>query len=141
MAEDAARLPCPRCRQPMRPEWHRSIEIDRCPDCGDLWFDRTELTTYVADKTPGFGKVKLGAPRRVPGEHDTSLACPRCRAPSLEPHEWDGHRFGRCADCSGVHLGSTALDEIISDIDSRMQREKGSATPSEVLFWLLFVAR
>ncbi len=134
-------LPCPRCRESMQPEWHRAIEIDRCPTCGDLWFDRTELTTYVADKTPGLGKVELGSPRAVPGGPDTSLACPRCRAPSLEPYEWDGHRFSRCAGCSGVKLASTALDGIIADIEARIRREKGSAAPSEILFWLLFVAR
>ncbi len=141
MTEGASRLQCPRCLEPMRPEWHRSIEIDRCPACGDLWFDRTELTTYVADKTPGLGRVKLGSPRKVPGEPDTPLTCPRCGARSLEPYEWDGHRFSRCEGCSGVHLRSAALDEIIADIDRRMQRERGTATPSEILFWLLFVAR
>jgi Zn-finger nucleic acid-binding protein len=125
----------------MRPEWHRSIEIDRCPTCGDLWFDRTELTTYVADQTPGFGKVKLGSPRKEPGAPEMLLTCPRCQARSLEPYEWDGHRFSRCEGCSGVHLASTALDGIIADIDRRMQRKKGPATPSEALFWLLFVAR
>ena len=141
MTEGASRLQCPRCQQPMRPERHRSIEIDRCTACGDLWFDRTELTTFVADKTPGLGKLKLGSPRKIPGEPDSHLTCPRCGASSLEPYEWDGHRFSRCEGCSGVHLGSTALDGIIADIDRRMQREKGPATPSEALFWLLFVAR
>ncbi|MGD2217724.1 MAG: zf-TFIIB domain-containing protein [Gemmatimonadales bacterium] len=138
---DAARLGCPRCREPMRPEWHRSIEIDRCPACGDLWFDRTELTTYVADKTPGLGKVKLGSPRKERAAPEMSLTCPRCEAPSLEPYEWDGHRFSRCESCSGVRLGSTALDGIVADIEQRLRREKGSASPSEILFWLLFVAR
>ncbi|NIN72608.1 MAG: hypothetical protein GTO46_11945 [Gemmatimonadetes bacterium] len=141
MTEGAFRLPCPGCHQPMRPEWHRAIEIDRCPACGDLWFDRTELTTYISDKTPGFGKVKLGLPRREPGTAKMLPACPRCRTPSLEPYEWEGHRFNRCDGCSGVHLGGSALEGIITDIDRRLQREKESATPSEVLFWLLFVAR
>ncbi|UCC83309.1 MAG: zf-TFIIB domain-containing protein [Gemmatimonadota bacterium] len=141
MTKDTSQLPCPSCKEPMRPEWHRAIEIDRCPACGDLWFDRTELTTYVADKTPGLGKVMLGQPRTVPGGPDTSLACPRCRVPSLEPYEWDGHRFSRCTSCSGVHLEGTTLDGIIADIEGRLQREKGSATPSEILFWLLFIAR
>jgi Zn-finger nucleic acid-binding protein len=140
MTELASHMPCPRCGAPMRPEWHRSIEIDCCPACGDLWFDRTELTTYVSEVAPGFGKVKLGSPRKEPVAHEPP-ACPRCRAPSLEPYEWDGHRFSRCGGCSGVHLESAALDGIIADIDHRLQREKGPATPSEVLFWLLFVAR
>jgi Zn-finger nucleic acid-binding protein len=125
----------------MRPERHRNVEIDRCPACDDLWFDRTELTTYVADKTPGFGKVKLGPPRREPREPGTPLTCPRCRTRSLELYDWDGHRFSRCLRCSGVHLGGTALDEIIADIGHRMQGAKGTAAPSEALFWLLFVAR
>jgi Zn-finger nucleic acid-binding protein len=125
----------------MRPERHRSIEIDRCPTCDDLWFDRTELTTYVAGKTPGFGRLKLGSPHKEPGEPDTPRTCPRCRARSLEPFEWDGHRFSRCLCCSGVHLRGTALDEIIADIGRRVQGARGTATPSEALFWLLFVAR
>jgi hypothetical protein len=40
-----------------------------------------------------------------------------------------------------VQLASAALDGIIVDIEARIRREKGSATPSEILFWLLFVAR
>ncbi|UCC75184.1 MAG: zf-TFIIB domain-containing protein [Gemmatimonadota bacterium] len=125
----------------MQTEWHGRIEIDRCSACGDLWFDRTELTTYVADKTPGFGTVSLGPPRRGPAGSDRLLTCPRCELPSLERYEWDGHRFSRCEHCSGVYLGGNALEEIIADVESRIEREKGCATPSEALFWLLFVAR
>ncbi len=126
----------------MRPEWHRSIEIDRCPTCGDLWFDRTELTTYVADRTPGFGKLRLGSPRRETDAPGTPpLTCPRCQAASLQPYDWDGHRFSRCERCSGVQLKSSALDEIITDVERRIQRQQEPTTPSEALFWLLFVAR
>lgn len=63
---------CPRCQVPLQAATEGGITIDRCPDCGGAWYDRTELERRVtsggeAEAVPAFQEERV-----------QYLRCPRC---------------------------------------------------------------
>ena len=65
-------MQCPRCKSDLIVVEFDDIELDSCPECGGLWFDRGEMepdaapdvesfTTYeLLDEVYKGGKDKLG---------------------------------------------------------------------------------
>ncbi len=104
-------LRCPTCGSGMAPEARAGIVLDRCPVCGTVWCDRTELAAVVAAERPG---ALLGWGRRRPG--DAARATPRCpRDPGagLEPWDLDGVPFRRCPTCRGIAIAGEDLQRLL----------------------------
>ena len=56
-------LSCPKCGSQMTPDRIEEIEIDRCPTCEGLFFDRGELEQLLVQHEPrrrGFFRKLLG---------------------------------------------------------------------------------
>ncbi len=45
-------MKCPACRVPMYVVEFKQIELDLCPDCGGVWFDRGELSLLLEADRP-----------------------------------------------------------------------------------------
>jgi Zn-finger nucleic acid-binding protein len=55
-AEPKGKRRCPRCSRRLRTIGigkETKIELDRCPRCGGLWFDRGELSAVIASFSEG----------------------------------------------------------------------------------------
>jgi Zn-finger nucleic acid-binding protein len=113
MPDETPDVCCPSCDGVCEIERHGRLEVDRCTDCGGVWFDRTELGTYATLKGPGV----VGWGRRVEdlGEAEIPSRCPRCREETLHPYKWDKLRFSRCSGCEGIHVTREELERFTKD--------------------------
>ncbi len=108
----SALLTCPSCGSAMRPEERSGVVLDRCPVCGDVWCDRTELAAVVTGERPGrvmrWGR-RLDQRRGEAGwQH-----CPRDGTPTLRAYELDGIPFRRCTRCQGVAITGENLARLL----------------------------
>ena len=104
---------CPRCHGLLERHGVGNLEIDCCPHCGDLWFDRSELAAYLAQRgAPTTGIDWAGVSKGVSAVQP--LECPRCEEATLYPHEWEPLEFNRCRTCGGIHLTQRQLHKALS---------------------------
>lgn len=113
-------LLCPSCRGTMdRVEMNVTgggFCVDRCPDCGGIWLDATELQKVIALK----GSInidKLDAGKLVTGGNTgtrTMRQCPRdgsALAPTQAPTQ---HHviLDKCPACLGLYLDAGELKDL-----------------------------
>lgn len=94
-------MECPKCNGTMSPHTTEAGSVERCGDCGGLWFDRLEdkaqrdfassIDTGDAGRGARFNTVDR-------------ISCPRCANTPLirmvdndQPHIW----FEACSSCNG----------------------------------------
>jgi Zn-finger nucleic acid-binding protein len=68
---------CPRCKNDLKVEDYRGIEVDRCPQCQGIWLDYGELDQLedlVLDEDEIKGTMMYSP---LKGE----LSCPKCNKP------------------------------------------------------------
>lgn len=102
---------CPRCRGRMAPlklssHAGRTITVDHCGPCRQIWFD--ELESVALDARGWIRllrELQAGAaqPARAPDPAGGPLACPTCRTPLAQV--FNRSRFGRFTslECPGRH--------------------------------------
>lgn len=97
---------CPDCDTRMQPFWLPSskvegaeVELDRCNDCGGVWFDAGELAE---------------ATRRAvtPGKQRTDRQCPECQVPLVRGVLAGGVDVETCAQCKGTFLEARDMDAL-----------------------------
>lgn len=98
---------CPKCLEPMAQLSVGGVQVDRCPQCGGLYFDATELGRLLTVR--GAESIDAGALTwgHEPGE-GPALYCPRCvehghraRMITLADADEVDARFDRCPACGG----------------------------------------
>jgi Zn-finger nucleic acid-binding protein len=97
-------LMCPKCRkEPMRSESFQGIEIDRCPVCKGMFFDRGELQALLSKGGESAGDTLSFA--AVSDAMDLVLAsCPRCFRDMDAVTGPANVRLDVCGRCQGVFL-------------------------------------
>ncbi|MBE2253704.1 MAG: zf-TFIIB domain-containing protein [Myxococcus sp.] len=115
---------CPDCRKTMQafyvPAKGRAgeVELDRCSQCGALWFNAGELEQAL-QKTV----------RRRQGT--SSRSCPACRE-KLQPAVLDGRiDVERCGTCEGVFLDGHDVDALSAKRASSPSTAAGSGFACE----------
>ncbi len=108
---------CPRCQQTLTTKTindvNTSIEVDSCPDCGGLWFDKDELTQIDTIIEPTLVEI-----RHLPNKSEQfeRLHCPACNnAPRLEKMIHPRDRkvvMDYCPYCKGIWLDKGELEAI-----------------------------
>lgn len=126
---------CPHCTGKMKAERHAGVELDRCAECGALWFDKGELkrvlrrVTYRTGFRPERDSKPLRATHPAPG-------CPKCDAESLEDGLMWSLPATRCSRCSGFLFPPESLQSL-SDKGSP---STGGAVEDTVTFGPLLAA-
>jgi Zn-finger nucleic acid-binding protein len=98
---------CPTHRSPMQrviltTGAEKDVEIDRCGDCGALWFDAGELEQLTSARAVAAG----------PGfEH----VCPSCSDASKDPVVGGVYASARCSSCDGTFLDAATVSKLGSD--------------------------
>ena len=106
-------LNCPRCN-PIKLEEIElgDIPVDRCPRCGGLWFDNSEVTALT-----GRGPELSGFESIVPPATfiETTMQCPRCANVDLRKLDVTGKNrtqtIYRCISCLGTWIDRGELRE------------------------------
>lgn len=105
-------LACPSCGSAMRPEERSGVILDRCPVCGAVWCDRTELAAVVTGERPGT-VMRWGRRIDQRGNATGWQNCPRDGTPTLRPCELDGIPFRRCTKCQGIAIAGEDLERLL----------------------------
>ena len=132
-------IACPECAKTMEPWRLGPVEVDRCADCGGIWFDRGELGQAVQSLHSG------GIPPVSDESAQTASArgvtCPACEPPQLlVARRWQTRlTYRRCPGCSGIFLQEAALGTIDGAV-AALQRPPKRLTPGELATLLLEIA-
>ncbi len=93
---------CPKCRSDMAQVDVQGTEVDRCHDCGGLWFDAGEMELLRNKEAAAIidtGSARQGREYNAMDQY----RCPRCggemcrNVDEQQQHIW----FESCAECSG----------------------------------------
>jgi Zn-finger nucleic acid-binding protein len=104
---------CPRCKSSLIVVEYHKIELDWCPSCEGLWFDRGEME-LVATRLSG--STATPAATTPADTREGRLKCPLCRA------RMDKRYLGSppviiadiCPSCGGLWLDHGELELIVS---------------------------
>ncbi len=107
-------MQCPKCDQPMSAVTHEQITVDRCIDCGGIWFDATEREALLATRG-GVRAVDTGD--SAVGQQMNNLdriTCPHCTTQMIRMVDNDRPdiRFEQCAACGGSFLDAGELRDL-----------------------------
>jgi uncharacterized protein len=103
-------MKCPKCSDSqLKPQVLRGVEVDRCGDCGGVWFDENELAKLLADG--GGGNALRGSDsgmNRQPGE------CPRDGTKLLRVFSKQNRSvvIDRCPTCKGIWLDAGEFQRV-----------------------------
>ena len=104
---------CPKCQGDMQPVNYEGIEVDRCANCGGVWFDFSEieqLKQLQGSESIDAGTAEEGRKR----DAQSPVHCPRDQARLIpmvdiaQPHVW----FESCPVCHGVYLDAGEFSDL-----------------------------
>ena len=96
-------MKCPKCGGDMQSVVQDQIEIDRCSQCGGLWFDRSEVDRLRKAKGSAeavdVGNAEVGEQQNQVGK----IECPRCHTPMIRMVDLEQHHiwYEACTVCYG----------------------------------------
>jgi len=121
---------CTMCREAMNPLKIGDVQIDECPHCRGIWFDKGELEEVKDDVDPDlrFLNFNIWSRKALFNVHDMPLTCPRCRNVSMRAVNFrePDIDFTFCPFCEGVWLNAGDFQKII-DAFSREAASKSVA--------------
>jgi len=121
-------MKCPRCKSELIVVEFDDIELDSCPECGGLWFDRGEMELLAG--RCGCSVESLSA-RSGSHVEEARLKCPTCRRPM------DKTLFGQeepvvgdvCPFCRGLWLDAGELLQVLAQGGTDLSETGGTKSP------------
>lgn len=98
-----------------------SLEIDSCPECFGLWFDREELKQIFQSPTLSRqileegASARLLAPEKDVGREKRQRTCPVCDTQPLFASKLGVTQLDYCLRCHGIWLDRSELEQLVSD--------------------------
>ena len=96
---------CPKCNAAMNTVKFDDVEVERCTDCGGIWFD--VLERELLKQMPGSEAIDTGDPERGRAQNAIGqITCPNCHTPMVrmvdheQPHIW----YEQCSTCGGAYF-------------------------------------
>lgn len=96
---------CPRCNGPMALLAKKNIELDACPQCMGIWFDKDELDK-ITDGCASFEGLIYTAKSL-----GRKLPCPSC-GKKMTYATVEGITIDFCQDCAGIWLDAGELSAV-----------------------------
>ena len=114
---------CPACHEVVMMKFRdqtTSLEIDSCPECYGLWFDREELKLIF--QSPGLSRQileegaseRLLSPEKDVGRERSERACPVCDEQPLFASKLGNTQIDYCLKCHGIWLDRSELEELVN---------------------------
>lgn len=108
--------PCPKCEGKMELVYYDRVELDRCLNCGGLWFQPAELRAlrddiWMADYILDTGDKKAGKEYNATKEYD----CPECGdAMLIENDKEQPHiTYETCPNGHGTFLDAGEFTDLV----------------------------
>lgn len=106
---------CPVCHTELQEVKMSRQMVDRCTDCGGVFFDKGELEQII-ELVKVFNEISLQEAEIDTAEHERQereLSCPADRS-VMDKQEIAGHIIDVCSECGGIWLddGEVALLRI-----------------------------
>lgn len=105
---------CPVCSETMYIEKIEGEDIDRCPGCKGMYFDKGELES-ISKLVSLFTDINLEEEEidTIPlFERERKLKCPDCGEPMTEQDVGGGYVIDQCIGCEGIWLDFGELAAI-----------------------------
>lgn len=100
---------CPKCRiEVMKPEVYEGVEVDRCPACKGIFFDRGELKVMLAKKMGNTADTLFFSVTSDQMDQ-VGAVCPRCNVGMGVTKGPGDVRVDVCQKCSGIFLDQGEL--------------------------------
>jgi len=121
-------MKCPRCKSELIVVEFDDIELDSCPECGGLWFDRGEME-LLASKC-GCAVEALSA-RSGSNVEEARLKCPTCRRTMNKSLFGQGEPVvgDVCPFCGGLWLDAGELLQVLAQGGTDLSRTRGTGSP------------
>ncbi len=107
---------CPNNHQELEKILFHHVEVDYCPDCLGVWFDRDELAYAKDEKDAQLNWLDFDI-WRDKGKFHISKSyrhCPSCRAVFMEVHYDDSNvKIDFCKHCQGIWLDRGEFKQIM----------------------------
>ncbi len=121
-------MKCPRCKADLIVVEFDDIELDSCPECGGLWFDRGEME-LLAEKC-GCTVEALSA-RSGSHVEEARLKCPTCRRIMNKSLFGDAEPVvgDVCPYCGGLWLDAGELLQVLAQGGGDTGETGGAQSP------------
>ena len=120
-------MECPKCKTENLKEIKiNGVKIDRCENCGGLWFDKNELkiTRDHRDKNLSWLKFDLWKDENKLMVSGQLINCPKDGKPLFKiKYGSTDIMVDICLDCHGVWLDKNELDKIVSELKQKINSE------------------
>ena len=111
---------CPICDIEFERQIYHEIEIDVCPECQGIWFDKDELKPYIdsyLNEHPDISDAPIELERRVIGKAAMphhSRACPRCNEvlKSFNYAVDSNVIIDKCPECGGMWSDAGEMNQL-----------------------------
>jgi hypothetical protein len=117
---------CPNDNEALEKVLFHNVEVDYCPKCLGIWFDKDELRQAKDDKDKQLNwvDVDLWRDKAKFQVSRTDKHCPVCRA-GLQEVKYDGSKtkVDFCKMCQGVWLDRGEFKQIINYLKSKSDYE------------------
>lgn len=119
---------CPRCKADLIVVEFDDIELDSCPECGGLWFDRGEME-LLANKCGC--TVEALSSRSGSHVEEARLKCPICRRTMNKSLFGDAEPVvgDVCPSCGGLWLDAGELLQVLAQGGGDTGETGGAQSP------------
>ena len=104
---------CPKCETTsLQPHEFRGVEVDRCPQCRGIWFDKDELPSFLGLTRGELRSLQSG--RQDEPLNQKQGQCPRDDTPLLRVISPMNAEvvIDSCVSCSGIWLDDGELRKL-----------------------------
>ena len=120
-------MKCPKCKiEDLEKIKINGVKIDRCENCGGLWFDKDELkiTRDHRDKNLSWLDFDLWKDENKLMISGQSINCPKDDKPLFKiKYGSTDIMVDICLNCHGIWLDKNELDKIISELKQKINSE------------------
>lgn len=113
-------MQCPTCQIPMQTMRIGEAQIDECPTCRGIWFDKGELEEIKDEADPDLRFLDIGiwSRKALFNIRKETLSCPRCRNLSMRAINFQEPDIDVtfCPACEGVWLNADDFRKILATL-------------------------
>ena len=100
---------CPKCQSTTHEMTIEGVDLDFCPSCKGMWFDKDEMAfmAELPDDVPNISEVQKDARK-------TDYDCPRCgiKLEEMKFAQVQDLLIDRCPQCKGIWLDEGELPKL-----------------------------